>query len=119
MLRHVTIHINPYAAVAIGALGFYSVHAATGVYVIGSPLIRRAKIRNRATGATFTIIAENNSHENMCIQSAKLNGKELTRFLVYQRDIVAGGELYFRMGKKPNKDWASVPADRPPSGLVV
>jgi hypothetical protein len=30
----------------------------------------------------------------------------------------AGGELRFRMGNKPNKDWGSAPADRPPSGLL-
>ena len=34
-------------------------------------------------------------------------------------DIVAGGELYFRMGHKPNKEWASAKADRPPSGLIL
>jgi putative alpha-1,2-mannosidase len=103
----------------LGALGFYPVNAATGVYVIGSPLINRAKINNPATGTTFTIIAENNSAENCYIQSAKLNGKELMRSWFTHGDIVAGGELYFRMGRKPNKDWASSKADRPPSGLVL
>ena len=102
----------------LGSLGFYPVNAATGVYVIGSPLINRAKIHNPATGSTFTIIAENNSHENMYIQSARLNGKELARSWFTHGDIVAGGELYFRMGRKPNKDWASAKADRPPSGLI-
>ena len=103
---------------AMGAMGFYPVNAATGVYVIGSPLVNRAKINNPGTGTTFTIIAENNSPENCYIQSAKLNGKELTRSWFTHADIVAGGELYFRMGHKPNKDWASAKADRPPSGLV-
>ena len=102
----------------MGALGFYPVNAATGVYVIGSPLINRAKINNPATGTTFSIIADNNSPENCYIQSAKLNGKELTRSWFTHADIVAGGELYFRMGHKPNKEWASAKADRPPSGLV-
>ncbi|MDA8377027.1 MAG: GH92 family glycosyl hydrolase [Planctomycetia bacterium] len=102
----------------MGALGFYPVNAATGVYVIGSPLVNRAKINNPATGTTFSIIADNNSPENCYIQSAKLNGKELTRSWFTHGDIVAGGELYFRMGHKPNKDWAAAKADRPPSGLV-
>ena len=103
---------------AMGAMGFYPVNAVTGVYIIGSPLINRAKIHNPAKGSTFTIIAENNSHENMYIQSAKLNGRELTRAWFTNADILAGGELYFRMGRKPNKDWASAKADRPPSGLI-
>ena len=58
------------------ALGFYPVNAATGVYVIGSPLVNRASIRNPGTGKTFTIVAENNSPDNVYIQSAQLNGKE-------------------------------------------
>jgi putative alpha-1,2-mannosidase len=104
---------------ALGALGFYPVNAVTGVYIIGSPLINRAKIHNPAKGTAFTIIAENNSHDNMFIQSAKLNGKELTRAWFTNADILAGGELHFRMGHKPNKDWASAKADRPPSGLIL
>ncbi|MHB1766708.1 MAG: GH92 family glycosyl hydrolase [Phycisphaerae bacterium] len=103
---------------AMGALGFYPVNAATGVYVIGSPLVNRAKIQNPAAKTTFAIIAENNSPENCYIQNARLNGKEHTRSWFTHADIVAGGELHFRMGPKPNKDWASAPADRPPSGLV-
>jgi putative alpha-1,2-mannosidase len=100
-------------------MGFYPVNAATGVYVIGSPLINRVKIHNPADRTTFTIVAENNSAENCYIQSAKLNGKELTHSWFTHADIVAGGELYFRMGRKPNKEWASAKTDRPPSGLVL
>jgi predicted alpha-1,2-mannosidase len=100
------------------ALGFYPVNAATGVYVIGSPLVRRAAIRNPGSGKTFEIVAENNSAENLYIQSAQLNGKDWTRSWLTHAQIVAGGELRFRMGPQPNKDWASAPVDRPPSGLV-
>ena len=107
------------SCLAMGALGFYPVNAVTGVYIIGSPLINRARIHNRANGTIFTIIAENNSHENMYIQSAKLNERELTRSWFTNADILAGGELYFHMGRKPNKEWASAPADRPPSGLIL
>ena len=100
------------------ALGFYPVNAATGVYVIGSPLIDRVTIHNPATDSRFIIVAENNSWENVYIRSARLNGKELTRSWLTHAEIVAGGDLHFRMGSNPNKEWASAPADRPPSGLV-
>jgi predicted alpha-1,2-mannosidase len=100
------------------ALGFYPVNAATGVYVIGSPLVNRCSIHNPGKNTTFTIIAENNSPENVFIQRAQLNDKELTRSWFTHDDIVAGGELRFRMGKTPNKEWAAAPIDRPPSGLV-
>ncbi len=103
------------------ALGFYPVNAANGVYVIGSPLVNRAVLRipdgNSGTAA-FTIVAENNSPENVYIESASLNGRELTRSWLAHAEIVAGGELHFRMSAKPNKEWASAPADRPPSGLL-
>ena len=100
------------------ALGFYPVNAVTGVYVIGSPVVNRARIHNPGKGTTFSVVADNNSPENVFIQRVDLNGKELTRSWITHADIVAGGELHFRMGNKPNKEWASAPADRPPSGLV-
>ncbi|NNM85174.1 MAG: glycoside hydrolase family 92 protein [Phycisphaerales bacterium] len=103
----------------MGAMGFYPVNAATGVYVLGSPLVKRVTIHNPHTGKPFTIIAADNSDANMYIQSAELNGKELTRSWITHGEIVAGGELLFRMGNRPNKEWASAKADRPPSGLVV
>jgi predicted alpha-1,2-mannosidase len=100
------------------ALGFYPVNAATGVYVIGSPIVNRAVIRNPETGARFTIVAENNSADNMYIQSARLNGKDLSRSWLTHAEIASEGELHFRMSNRPNQEWASAPADRPPSGLV-
>jgi len=100
------------------ALGFYPVNAATGVYVIGSPIVRRAAIRNPGTGKTFEIIAENNSPENVYIQSAQLNGADWNKSWLTHSQIVAGGELLFRMGPEPNKEWAQSPADRPPSCLM-
>jgi predicted alpha-1,2-mannosidase len=103
----------------LAALGFYPVNAANGVYVIGSPLVNRATLRNPVTGARFTVVAENNSSDNLFIQSAMLNGKPLHRSWLSHAEIAAGGELHFRMGPEPDKEWGSSPADRPPSGLVA
>jgi predicted alpha-1,2-mannosidase len=100
------------------SLGFYPVNAVTGVYVLGSPLVSRAAIRNPAAGTTFHIVAENNSDENMYVQSAQLNGKLLSRSWITHDEILAGGELQFQMGRRPNKEFGSAPADRPPSGLL-
>lgn len=101
-----------------GALGFYPVNEVTGVYVLGSPLVQRAALRNPATETTFTVIAENNSPQNVYVQSVRLNGRTLSRSWITHAEIAAGGELHFRMGPRPNKDWATASADRPPSGLV-
>ena len=103
---------------AFAALGFYPVNAATGVYVIGSPMVDRAVFRIPGTAKRFTVVAENNSHENVYIRSVELNGKQLTRSWFTHAEMVAGGELRFQMSAKPNKEWASAPKDRPPSGLV-
>ncbi len=100
------------------SLGFYPVNAVTGVYVIGSPLVSRAALHNSAAGTTFTVVAENNSTENLYVQSVELNGKALSRSWFTHADILAGGELRFRMGNRPNKEWGAAPADRPPSGLI-
>ncbi len=100
------------------ALGFYPVNAVTGVYVLGSPLVNHATLRVPGSGMTFTVVAENNSERNIYVESVELNGKALTRSWITHAEIVAGGELRFRMGSEPNKRWGSAPGDRPPSGLV-
>ena len=56
-------------------------------------------------GKKFVIEARNNSPENIYIQSARLNGKPLTRSWIYFTDIVNGGYLTYRMGSKPNMEW--------------
>ena len=101
------------------ALGFYPVNAATGVYVLGSPIVDRAVLQNPLTGSRFSIVAENNSAQNVFIQRAELNGKELHRSWLTHNQITTEGELHLRMGPTPNKDWATAHADRPPSGLVT
>ena len=100
------------------SLGFYPVNAVTGVYVIGSPLVHRATLRNSVAGTTFAVVAENNSTENVYVQSVELNGKSLSRTWFTHAELLAGGELRFRMGNRPNKEWGAAPADRPPSGLI-
>jgi len=74
---------------------------------ITSPLFDKVTIALPASGETFTIVAENNSEENVYIQSATLNGKPLTRCWLDFNEIVAGGELRLVMGNKPNKKWGT------------
>jgi predicted alpha-1,2-mannosidase len=100
------------------ALGFYPVNAANGIYVLGSPIVNRAAIHNPLTGTKLTIIADNNSAQNVYIQRVQLNGKEFSRSWLSYSQVTGGGELRFQMGPSPNKEWGTAPADRPPSGLV-
>ena len=102
------------------ALGFYPVNPAQGVYVIGSPAVDKATIhldKNYYGGRTFTMTAQNNSPENVYIQSAMLNGKPLNDSYITHKQILAGGTLDFVMGPKPNMNWGRADANRPPAGM--
>ena len=104
------------------ALGFYPVNPAQGLYVIGSPVVDKATIhldKNYYGGRTFTMTAQNNSPQNVYIQSATLNGKALNNSYITQNQILAGGTLNFVMGPKPNVNWGKSEATRPPAGMPV
>jgi predicted alpha-1,2-mannosidase len=106
----------------LSAMGFYPVNPASGVYVIGSPMVDKAVIHldpKYYKGGKFTIIAENNSPENVYVQSATLNGKPLTRSWFTHAELAAGGELVLKMGPKPNPEWAKSAKDRPSAGQTA
>lgn len=85
----------------LSALGIYSVCPGTDEYVIGSPIFKRATITSE-NGHKFVIEAENNRADNVYIQSASLNGKELNKNYIHYSDIVNNGLLKFVMGNTPN-----------------
>ena len=87
------------------ALGFYPVNPASGEYMIGSPLFKKMSMR-LANGKTFTVTAENNSDQNIYIQSARLNGKPLDVPMIRYDDMMNGATLDLKMGPSPSK-WAS------------
>jgi len=103
------------------ALGFYPVNPASGVYVIGSPLVDKATIQldpKYYPGRTFSMEAENNSPENIYIQSATFDGRPLNRSWISHEEIVHGGKLILVMGPTPNRTWATAQADRPAQELT-
>ncbi len=89
----------------LSAAGFYPVTPGSTVYAIGSPLFPevRFKLEN---GKSFVIRARGVSDRNVYIQSATLNGKPYNKsFFCYTTDLMAGGELVFQMGPRPNPKW--------------
>ncbi len=84
----------------LSALGIYAVTPGTDQYVIGSPTFGKASI-TMENGNVFVIEAENNSPENVYIQSATLNGVSLDRNYITYGEIAAGGILYLVMGPEP------------------
>jgi predicted alpha-1,2-mannosidase len=100
----------------LGAMGFYPVCPGDGIYILGSPLFKKATIRldpKWHAGGSFTIVAKNNSAANCYIQSATLHGKPLQRAWIKHSEIVAGGTLELVMGPEPNEGWGSAAEDRP------
>ncbi|HEY4416545.1 MAG TPA: GH92 family glycosyl hydrolase [Verrucomicrobiae bacterium] len=102
------------------ALGFYPVNPNSGVYIIGSPVVNKAVVHldgKKYGGNTFTVIADNNSAENVYIQSATLNDQPFTKTYLTQEQLTGGGTLHLVMGAKPNPAWGIAPADRPPATM--
>ena len=96
----------------LSAMGIYSVCPGTDQYVLGSPVFEKASI-TLENGNVFVIEAENNSPENVYIDSASLNGKTLTRNWISYDEIVSGGRLFLKMSNKPNRQRGTSIEDRP------
>lgn len=94
------------------AMGFYPVNAASGEYVIGSPLFSETKLK-LSNGKTFRLTAKNLTDKNIYVQSATLNGKPYTKSFITHSDIQKAGELILTMGARPSLSWGVKPADRP------
>jgi predicted alpha-1,2-mannosidase len=86
----------------LNAMGFYSFCPGKPVYSIGRPVFGKVEI-NLQNGKVFTIVANNNSPENLYIQTVKLNGVQLNKPFFAHEDILKGGVLEFEMGAIPNK----------------
>lgn len=84
----------------LSSIGIYSVCPGTDEYVIGSPSFDKVSIALE-NGNTFTVIANNNSKENVYIQSATLDGHPYDKNYITYKDISDGGTLVFEMGPRP------------------
>ena len=95
----------------MAAIGLFQTDGGTRVnpiYEIASPLYERVEINlggryNR--GEIFVIEAKNASRKNKYVQSAMLNGTELSTFYFDAYELLNGGELILEMGPEPNKNW--------------
>jgi len=90
------------------AMGFYPVAPGELKYSLSSTVFDRVTIHlpdYLYDGKDFTIIAGNNSPENMYIQSATLNGEPLNEPWIFHDDIKSGSTLMLQMGPEPNREW--------------
>jgi len=100
------------AWLAFTALGFYPVAPGSNEYVIGRPFVDKA-VLNLPNGKRFTIRTEGLGTTKPYVGSVALNGKPLSRSFLRHDDIMAGGELVFRMQAAPNKEWGRETSARP------
>lgn len=88
----------------LASIGIHPIAPGDNKYQITSPVFSDIEIKldqNYYTGKTFKIVANNNSEENIYIQSMTLNGKPLNRFYITHQEITQGGVLEMEMGLKP------------------
>jgi len=77
-------------------------------FEIFTPLFDKVTLRldpKYTKGGTFTIITQNNSPENVYIQSATWNGKAFNRCWLDYKEITVGGTLELVLGPQPNQQW--------------
>jgi predicted alpha-1,2-mannosidase len=98
----------------LSALGFYSVDAVSGNYILGSPLFEKATV-DLGNGKTLQIDVTRSDPSDAYIESFSLNGKKQDRAWFHHSEISQGGQLKFKMGPHPYQKFASNPDVAPPS----
>ena len=86
----------------LSSLGFYQVCPGKAEYAIGRPLVDKATLQ--LPGGKFVIEVKGNSKEAKYVQSAKINGRDITRELRFgHTELKAGGKLEIQMGTQPRR----------------
>ena len=94
----------------MAGMGLFDVsgHAfADPVFQLGSPFFDKITVRLDPAyyeGRELVIRTLNNSPDNVYVQSASLNGKQLGKFWVRRNALLKGGELVLEMGPNPVMD---------------
>ena len=86
----------------LSALGFYQICPGKAEYTLGRPLVDRATLN--LPGGKFVIEVQGNSKANKYVQSASINGRDITQTLTFSHsDLHPGGKLLIVMGPSPRK----------------
>ncbi len=86
---------------AFHMIGLYP-NAGQDYYLINTPLLEETTF-HLEDGKTFKVSTQGLSDKNKYIQAVTLNGKPYPYSAIRHKDIVAGGELILKMGKKPGE----------------
>ena len=98
------------------ALGFYPVTPGSNEYILGSPLVKKAKI-HLENGRVFEIRAPESNEANVYVGGVLLNGAEHRKSAISHESIAQGGVLEFQMQSEVS-DWATRNADVPETAIT-
>ena len=95
------------------AIGLYPLTLGSGGYVITSPLFERVNV-TLTTGKVLSIIANDNSRDNIYMQRLRVNGEEWHSTFIDHALLAEGATLEFWMGAEASR-WGTAPDACPPS----
>jgi predicted alpha-1,2-mannosidase len=98
----------------ISALGFYAVDPASGNYVLGSPLVERARL-DLGNGKKLAIEVKRGHPDDCYVQAFSLNGKAQQRCWFSHTEIAQGGSIAIELGPKPSATLGVDATSVPPS----
>ena len=83
----------------LSSLGFYEMEPASTRFWFGAPAFEEAIVK--VPGGALKVKAEGLDASNKYIQEVTLNGQKLDRGYIEYSEIMAGGDLVFKMGTDP------------------
>jgi putative alpha-1,2-mannosidase len=99
----------------VASLGLFDVKALTDIepkLQLASPLFEKVTIQ-LCNEKTLEIVANDNSKENMYVQSVSFNDSSIETCWISRTELMRGGKLVFEMGSQPNTSWGT--STPPPS----
>ena len=86
------------------SIGLSPANIGDPVYYLTAPIFKSVKI-NWENGKSFEMEVINYNKNHFYVQSAQLNGKELSRNWLTHEELTQGGKLVIETGAEPNKKW--------------
>lgn len=86
----------------LSSLGFYPLVMGSDEFAIGSPLFDEVTV-NLENNKKLVIKANNNSKENVYVDSMYLNGEAYDKTFIKYDELINGGTIEFNMSSTPNK----------------
>jgi predicted alpha-1,2-mannosidase len=99
----------------LSQIGFYPVDPGIPDFEVCTPRFKQIVIHlgQPYPGKEFVILAPDATPGNEYIHSAVLNGVPQTKPWFHESEITGGGTWSLKLGPEPNREWASLPQDRP------